>query len=95
VITEADSIREVIDAWLVSSKAGDLDTLKTLMTEDVLFLTRNGLMRRDDFVSSFQTMSGKVDIDGISDIQEITVAGDLAVCWNKLQICISHWLVMR
>lgn len=86
---QEQKIRAVVDAWLDASRAGDLDTLLTLMTEDVVFLTRNGVMRREDFVASFRSMAGKVAIDGTPDIQEITVKGDIAVCWNKLEIKIK------
>ena len=84
-----DEIRNVIGAWLAASASGDLNTLLSLMTEDVLFLTRNGVMRRDDFAKAFGAMVGKVAIEGRPDIQEITVEGDLAVCWNKLEVTIK------
>jgi uncharacterized protein (TIGR02246 family) len=86
---ETDAIREVIDCWLAASKAGDLDTLLGLMTDDVVFLTRNGVMRRDDFVESFRAMAGKVEIAGRPDIQEIVVEGNIATCWNKLEVKIK------
>lgn len=86
---EQQKVRSVIDKWLAASKAGDLETILTLMTEDAVFLTRNGVMRREDFIASFQAMAGNVEIDGRPDIQEITIQGDLAVCWNKLEVRIK------
>ncbi|MDE1175439.1 MAG: SgcJ/EcaC family oxidoreductase [Edaphobacter sp.] len=83
------AVRDVIDAWLIASKAGDLDSILSLMTDDALFFTRNGLMTRQDFAASFRGMAGKVEIDGTPDVQEVTVEGDLAVCWNKLEIRIK------
>ena len=65
---------------------GDMATMLEGMTDDVVFLTRNGVMKRDDFVASFQAMAGNVDINGLPDIQEISVMGDVAVCWNKLRV---------
>lgn len=88
-MAEADAIRAVIDLWLAASRDGDLDVLLGLMTEDVVFLTRNGMMRRDDFVAAFRAMAGKVDIDGRPDIQEISIEGDVAICWNKLEVRIK------
>lgn len=85
-LSEEGKIRELIDTWLEASKAGDLETVRSLMTEDVVFLTRDGVMKRDDFVASFQSMAGNVEINGLPDIQEITVVGDVAVCWNKLRV---------
>lgn len=89
MIREEVEIRNAVDTWLAASKAGDLETILTLMTEDVVFLTRNGVMRREDFIASFRSMAGKVKIDGRPDIQEITVMGDVAVCWNKLEVRIK------
>jgi uncharacterized protein (TIGR02246 family) len=86
---ENQKVRSVIDKWLAASKSGDLETILTLMTDDAIFLTRNGVMRREDFVASFKAMAGNVEIDGRPDIQEITMEGDLAVCWNKLEVRIK------
>ena len=36
------AIRELVDAWMVSSKAGDLTALLDLMTDDVVFMTPGG-----------------------------------------------------
>jgi ketosteroid isomerase-like protein len=46
-------------------------------------------MRRDDFVAAFKSMAGAVEIDGRSDVQEITVSGDIAVCWNLLEVRVT------
>jgi len=88
-MSEVDAVRSVIEEWLAASKAGDLNMLLTLMTDDVLFLTRNGVMRRDDFIAAFSAMAGNVLIEGRPDVQEITVEGNLAVCWNKLEVRIK------
>ena len=85
-LSEEGKIRELIDTWLEASKAGDLETVRALMTDDVVFLTRDGVMERDDFVASFQAMAGNVDLNGLPDIREISVMGDVAVCWNKLRV---------
>ena len=34
-------------------------------------------------------MAGKVTIQGKADVQEITVIGETAVCWNYLEISIT------
>lgn len=86
-LSDEEQIRAVIEAWLQASRAGDLPTLLNLMTEDVIFLTPgNKPMRRDDFSNAFKAMSGAIAIEGHPDVQEITITGDLAVCWNFLDI---------
>jgi uncharacterized protein (TIGR02246 family) len=87
---DEQQIRALIDTWMQASKAGDLETLMGLMTEDVLFLTvGNQPMVRDDFESRFRAMGGKVKIDGSPQIHEITIHGDLALCWLFLDIAIT------
>ncbi|HTH53644.1 MAG TPA: SgcJ/EcaC family oxidoreductase [Edaphobacter sp.] len=84
---DEQQIRNVIDTWMQASREDDLDTVLGLMTEDVVFLTPgNPPMRRKDFAAASKRMIGKVRIDGVSEIQEITVTGDLAFCWNRLEI---------
>jgi len=36
---DEQAIRKLVDAWLAASKAGDTETVLTLMAEYVLFLT--------------------------------------------------------
>jgi uncharacterized protein (TIGR02246 family) len=60
------------------------------MTEDVVFLMPgNPPMHRGDFEAGSKSITGKMRIEGYPEIQEITVAGDIAICWNKLEITIT------
>ena len=84
---DEQKIRDVIKTWGVASEAGDLDTLLTLMADDVIFLTAgNRSMSRVDFASGFSNMNKSFRITVRSDVQEISVEGNLAVCWNRLSI---------
>jgi len=83
-------IRAVIEAWASASAAANLDALLRLMTEDVTFLTPgNPPMGRDEFAASFRSMIGSVQLLSRSDVQEITVTGDLAICWNRLEVDVT------
>jgi uncharacterized protein (TIGR02246 family) len=89
-LTDEQQIRELIETWSAATRAGDLVAVLNLMTEDVVFLTASNVpMRRDDFVAAFKSMAGAVEIDGRSDVQEITVSGDIAVCWNLLEVRVT------
>jgi len=89
-VSDEQQIRAVIDSWLSGSRAGDLTALLNLMTEDVVFLTPGNMpMRREQFMNALKSMAGVVDIDGRFDVQEITVTGDTAICWNLLEISIT------
>ena len=87
---DEQQIRGVIETWLAATRAGDLTAILNLMTEDVVFLTAGNVpMRREDFVAGFKSMAGAVEIEGCANVQEITVTGDLAVCWNLLEVKIT------
>ncbi len=84
---DEQEIRALIDAWCEASSAGDLIAQFHLMTRDVIFLTSGRApMRRDEFAAGFRAMTEIASIKCRSRVQEITVSGDLAVCWNLLEV---------
>jgi uncharacterized protein (TIGR02246 family) len=84
---DKQQIRALIDAWGEASAAGDLTAQLNLMTRDVIFLTPgNPPMHRDQFAVGFKAMMAEARLACRSNIQEITVNGDLAVCWNLLEV---------
>jgi uncharacterized protein (TIGR02246 family) len=84
-------IREVIGTWLKASAENDLDTLLGLMTEDVVFLLpgREPMCGRDGFAAASRGRPANMKIEGKPDIQEISVEGNFAYCWNYLSITIT------
>lgn len=89
-LTDEQKIRAAIELWLDASGRGDLATVVNLMTDDVVFLTPgNPPMSRTEFEQRSRSMAGKVKIEGKADVQEITVMGDTAVCWNYLDITVT------
>ena len=85
--SDNQKIRAVIDAWGEASAAGDLTAQLNLMTNDVIFLTPgNPPMHRDQFAVGFKAMIQVVRLACRSEVQEITVNGDLALCWNLLEV---------
>ena len=88
--SDKEQIRGLIDTWLAATRAGDLTAILNLMTEDVVFLTAGNVpMRREDFVAGFKSMAGTVEIEGRANVQEITITGDLAVCWNLIEVKVT------
>lgn len=88
--SDEQQIRSLIETWLAATREGDLDTVLSLMTEDVLFLTPgNAPMSREGFAAASKAMAGKVKFDGRSEIEEITVTGDKAICRTRLEIVVT------
>jgi uncharacterized protein (TIGR02246 family) len=77
-------IRELVDRWMAASKAGDLPTVLSLMTEDVIFMVPGQEpFGKQAFATASEGMKD-VRIEGTSDIQEIRVMRDWAYLRNHL-----------
>jgi uncharacterized protein (TIGR02246 family) len=84
---DEQQIRALIDTWCEAAASGDLTAQLNLLTEDVVFLTAGRApMRRDEFAAGFRAMMEVASIKCRSRVQEITVSGDLALCWNLLEV---------
>jgi uncharacterized protein (TIGR02246 family) len=90
-MTDEDAIREVISSWARASMNGDTDTVLTLMTEDVMFMTPgNPPMRgRDAFASSFRSVSQRGPLEALSDVQEVVVEGRFAYAVTHLRVAMT------
>lgn len=90
--TDELEIRDLVRRWLAASKAGDVDTVLTLMTDDVVFLVPGRApMRKPEFAALSRAPAGGTppQIDGRSEIQEIVVSGDVAFMWTKLSVVMT------
>jgi len=89
---DEQEIRELVSRWMAASKAGDVDTVLSLMADDVVFLVPGQpVMRRADFTSKARAQSGRdaPQIDGSSEIQEIKVLGEWAFMWTRLTVVMT------
>lgn len=87
--SDEQAIRKVVDRWLAASKANDLETVLSLMSDDVVFMTPG----REPFgKEAFATQSKGMDdftVEGVSDIKEIKVLGDWAWMRHHLDVKIT------
>lgn len=81
------AIRNLIASWLSASKAGDTETVLGLMSDDVVFLVcgRPPMRGKEEFAAS-QAALKDVEMNGTSEIQEVTVLGDWAYVWTHLTV---------
>jgi uncharacterized protein (TIGR02246 family) len=87
--SDEDQIRELVATWMTASRAGDIETVLNLMTDDVVFLLPGREpMRKEEFasVARVQSSESAPKIDGSSEIQEIKVFGDWAFMWTRLKV---------
>lgn len=88
--TDEQQIRELVSTWHAATRAGDVDTVLELMTDDVVFLlSGRPPMRKDEFASQSRQQGKRARIESASEIQEIQVSGDWAFMWTKLSVVMT------
>ena len=89
---DEEEIRNLVSTWMAATKAGDVETVLSLMADDVVFLVPGQpVMRRAEFAAAAKSMSGPnaPQFDGKSEIQEIHICGDWAFMWTKLTVVVT------
>jgi uncharacterized protein (TIGR02246 family) len=88
-------IRKLVSTWLAASKAGDIETVLSLMSDDAIFLVPGQpVMHKADFAAAARAQAGRnggeaLQFDGNSEIQEIRILGDWAFMWTRLAVIIT------
>lgn len=88
--SDEQEIRQLVAIWMAATSAGDLETILSLMAEDVVFL-RPGhppMIGKSNFVAEMKARSQQDSprFDGTSEVQEIKVLGEWAFMWTKLSV---------
>jgi len=89
-IATEQEIRDLVIAWARATEAGDLDAVKPLMDEDILFLTHgNKPFGHDTFIHHFENNVKQMKLNVSADVREVEVRGDLAFACTWLEIRIT------
>lgn len=90
---DEEKIRQLVATWITATKAGDIETVLSLMAEDVVFLMsgRPPMIGKSAFAVAAGAQSGqeRPQFDGTSEIQEIKVVGEWAFMWVKLSVVVT------
>jgi uncharacterized protein (TIGR02246 family) len=89
---DEQEIRQLVSTWMAASKAGDVETVLSLMADDVVFLVPGQpVMRKAGFAAAARAQAGPdaPRFDGSSEIQEIKVLGDWAFMWTRLTVVVT------
>lgn len=90
--SDEQQIRELVATWMEATRAGDIETVLSLMTDDVVFLMPGRAeMRKAEFAAQAraQAAPNAPSFEGTSAIQEIQVIGDWAFLWSKLTVVVT------
>jgi uncharacterized protein (TIGR02246 family) len=83
------AIRELIATWMRASMAGDVDTVLSLMADDIVFMvTGQEPFGKEAFAAAANNMRG-MRLEGTSDIRELQVLGDWAFARTYLQVTMT------
>ena len=89
---DEQEIRNLVSTWMAATKAGEVDTVLSLMADDVVFLVPGQpVMRKADFAAAARShaAAGGPHFDGKSEIQELKILGDWAFMWTKLTVVVT------
>lgn len=83
---DEQAIRQLTETWFTASKAGDIKTVLSLMTDDVVFT----IVGQEPFgKEAFEALSKQLNNtppEGAGEIKEIKIMGDWAFTRNYIKI---------
>jgi uncharacterized protein (TIGR02246 family) len=91
-LSDEVQIRQLVADWHAATRAGDIDTILGLMTEDVVFLVPGRPpMRKSEFAALSRLPPGiaRPSFESNSEVQEVEVSGELAFVWTKLSVVVT------
>lgn len=89
-IAAEQQIRDLVAAWARASEAGDLEAIKPLMDEEILFLTPgNKHFGRDVFIQHFSNNVKQMSLNVSADVREVEVRDDLAFAHTWLEVRVT------
>ncbi len=85
---DEQAIRKLVSTWMKASAAGDVDTVLSLMADDVIFMVPGREpFGKEQFRAASEGMKN-VRMEGTSDTREIKVLGDWAYIRNYIEITV-------
>jgi uncharacterized protein (TIGR02246 family) len=89
--SDEKAIRDLVSRWHTATAACDINTVLSLMAEDVIFLSAGNLpmQGRDSFGAALRGLLQQRRIESTGEVKEIGVSGTLAYCWANLTIRVT------
>ena len=88
--SDAQQIRDLVAAWCRATEACDIETIKSFMDEDILFLTAgHEPFGADTFIQRFGSNVQQLCPSVSADVREIEIRGDLAFARTWLEVRIT------
>ncbi|MFC4258075.1 YybH family protein [Marinobacter lacisalsi] len=86
--SDEDEIRELVAKWMKATKEGDSETVLGLMADDATFIVPGQPpFGKEAFASASKSQdAASMEIDGESEVLEITVSGEWAFMLSHLTV---------
>jgi uncharacterized protein (TIGR02246 family) len=89
VSDDEQAIRRLVETWMTASQTGDIKTVLSLMSDDVVFMVPGREPFGKEAFRAASESAKDMRIEGRSDIREIKVLGDWAYLRNHLEITMT------
>ena len=77
---DEQAIRELVHAWTNANEVGDVATMLSLVTDDVVFMVPGCDPLGREFLETAPTATSSVQVEGINEIVELQVAAKSTTC---------------
>lgn len=86
---DEQAIRDLVETWMVATKAGDAATVLGLMSDDVVFMVPGAEpFGKEAFAVALKGLDA-MTIEGRSDIRELKILGDHAWLRNHIDMTVT------
>jgi uncharacterized protein (TIGR02246 family) len=89
VSDDEQAIRRLVETWMTASQTGDIKTVLSLMSDDVVFMVPGREPFGKEAFRAASESAKDMRIEGRSDIHEIKVLGDWAYLRNHLEMTMT------
>ncbi len=88
---DEQAIRALITRWLDATRDGDVETIGSLITDDVIFQMpgQEPMQGKEDFLGLQRVMLHTHHVDPEGEVLEVSVHGDFAYTRTRLEITIN------
>ena len=90
---DEQEIRDLVETWMSATKAGDIESVLGLMTDDVVSLVpgQAPMIGKAAFAAASKGQPGQArpKFEGRSEIKEVKVLGDWAFMWTHLTVVVT------
>lgn len=80
------AIRQTVETWMTATRAGDIATVLTLMTDDVVFMVPGHEPFGKEAFSAASESHGDMQIEGTNEIVELQILGNWAFTRNRIEV---------